>query len=50
MNLPIHKYGKTERRKIGKSNEVIDPPNLVAIQQVSYESLIGQGSSEIMGE
>ena len=47
MNLPIHKYGKTERRKFGKINEVIDIPNLVEIQKESYDSFIGEGISEI---
>ena len=48
MNLPIHKYGKTERRKFGKINEVIDIPNLVEIQKESYDSFIGEGISEIL--
>ena len=47
MNLPIHKYGKTERRKFGKINEVIDIPNLVEIQKESYDSFINEGISEI---
>ena len=47
MNLPIHKYGKTERRKFGSINEVIDIPNLVEIQRDSYASFIGEGISEI---
>lgn len=47
MNLPIQKYGKTERRKFGKINEVIDIPDLVEIQKDSYESFIGEGISEI---
>ena len=47
MNLPIQKYGKTERRKFGKINEVIDIPNLVEIQKESYDSFIGEGISEI---
>ena len=41
MNLPIQKYGKTERRKFGKINEVIDIPDLVEIQKDSYRSFIG---------
>ena len=47
MNLPIQKYGKTERRKFGRINEVIDIPNLVEIQKDSYDSFIGEGISEI---
>ena len=47
MNLPIQKYGKTERRKFGKINEVIDIPNLVEIQKESYDSFINEGISEI---
>ncbi len=47
MNLPIQRYGKTERRKFGKINEVIDIPNLVEIQKESYDSFIGEGISEI---
>lgn len=47
MNLPIQKYGKTERRKFGKIDEVIDIPNLVEIQRESYQSFIGEGISEI---
>ena len=47
MNLPIHKYGKTERRKFGKINEVIDIPNLVEIQKESYDTFINEGIAEI---
>ncbi len=47
MNLPIQKYGKTERRKFGTIDEVIDIPNLVEIQRESYQSFIGEGISEI---
>ena len=47
MNLPIHKYGKTERRKFGSINEVIDIPNLVEIQRESYATFIDEGISEI---
>ncbi len=47
MNLPIQKYGKTERRKFGKINEVIDIPNLVEIQKDSYDSFIDEGIAEI---
>ncbi len=47
MNLPIHKYGKTERRKFGKINEVIDIPDLVEIQKSSYDAFIKEGISEV---
>ena len=47
MNLPIQKYGKIERRKFGKINEVIDIPNLVEIQKESYDTFITEGISEI---
>ena len=47
MNLPIHKYGKTERRKFGKINEVIDIPDLVEIQKASYNTFIEDGISEV---
>ena len=47
MNLPIHKYGKTERRKFGKINEVIDIPDLVEIQKSSYATFINEGISEV---
>jgi len=47
MNLPIQKYGKTERRKFGKINEVIDIPNLVEIQRDSYAAFANEGISEI---
>ncbi|MGN1103808.1 MAG: DNA-directed RNA polymerase subunit beta, partial [Candidatus Coproplasma sp.] len=47
MNLPIHKYGKTERRKFGKINEVIDIPDLVEIQKSSYRSFIEEGIGEV---
>ncbi len=47
MNLPIHKYGKTERRKFGKINEVIDIPDLVEIQKASYNSFIKEGIDEV---
>jgi len=47
MNLPIHKYGKTERRKFGKINEVIDIPDLVEIQKASYNTFINEGIGEV---
>jgi DNA-directed RNA polymerase subunit beta len=47
MNLPVHKYGKTERRKFGKINEVIDIPDLVEIQKASYNSFINEGIAEV---
>ena len=47
MNLPVHKYGKTERRKFGKINEVIDIPDLVEIQKASYNAFIETGISEV---
>ena len=47
MNLPVHKYGKTERRKFGKINEVIDIPDLVEIQKSSYDTFINEGISEV---
>ncbi len=48
MNLPIQRYGKTERRKFGKINEVIDIPNLVEIQRESYDAFVNEGISEIL--
>ncbi len=47
MDLPILKYGKTERRKFGKINEVIDIPDLVEIQKDSYNTFIEEGISEV---
>jgi len=47
MDLPIQKYGKTERRKFGSINEVIDIPDLVEIQKDSYNSFIEEGISEV---
>lgn len=47
MNLPIHKYGKTERRKFGKINEAIEIPDLVEIQKASYDAFIHEGISEV---
>ena len=47
MNLPIYKYGKTERRKFGSINEVIDIPNLVEIQKDSYDTFISEGIAEV---
>ena len=47
MNLPIQKYGKNERRKFGKINEVIDIPDLVEIQKDSYNSFINEGIGEV---
>ena len=47
MNLPIQKYGKTERRKFGKINEVIDIPDLVEIQKDSYRTFIEEGIGEV---
>jgi len=48
MNLPIQKFGKNERRKFGKINEVIEIPDLVEIQKDSYASFIGEGITEIL--
>ena len=47
MNLPVHKYGKTERRKFGKINEVIEIPDLVEIQKSSYNTFIKEGIAEV---
>ena len=47
MDLPVSKYGKTERRKFGKINEVIDIPDLVEIQKDSYNAFIEEGISEV---
>ena len=40
MELPISKYGKTERRRFGKIQEVIDIPDLVEVQKESYKNFI----------
>ncbi|MBQ8876227.1 MAG: DNA-directed RNA polymerase subunit beta, partial [Clostridia bacterium] len=47
MDLPVTKYGKTERRKFGNINEVIDIPDLVEIQKDSYNAFIEEGISEV---
>ncbi len=47
MNLPIQRYGKTERRKFGKINEVIEIPDLVEIQKESYRTFIEEGIGEV---
>ena len=47
MDLPISKYGKTERRKFGLIDEVIDIPDLVEIQKDSYKAFIEEGISEV---
>ncbi len=47
MNLPVHRYGKTERRKFGKINEVIEIPDLVEIQKSSYQTFISEGIGEV---
>ncbi len=47
MDLPITKYGKTERRKFGSINEVIDIPDLVEIQKDSYNAFIEEGIGEV---
>ena len=47
MDLPISKYGKTERRKFGSINEVIDIPDLVEIQKDSYNAFIDEGIGEV---
>ena len=47
MDLPISKYGKTERRKFGSINEVIDIPDLVEIQKDSYNTFIEEGIGEV---
>ncbi len=50
MDLPISKYGKTERRKFGKINEVIDIPDLVEIQKDSYNAFIEEGIKEVFDD
>ena len=50
MDLPISKYGKTERRKFGKINEVIDIPDLVEIQKDSYNAFIEDGIREVFDD
>ena len=47
MDLPISKYGKTERRKFGNIDEVIEIPDLVAIQKDSYNTFIEEGIGEV---
>ena len=47
MDLPIQKYGKTERRKFGNISEVIDIPDLVEIQKDSYKTFIEEGIAEV---
>ena len=47
MELPISKYGKTERRLFGKIQEVIDIPDLVEVQKESYKNFIEEGISEV---
>ena len=47
MELPISKYGKTERRRFGKIQEIIDIPDLVEIQKDSYRTFIEEGISEV---
>ena len=47
MDLPVSKYGKTERRKFGSINEVIDIPDLVEIQKDSYNTFIEEGIGEV---
>ncbi len=47
MDLPISKYGKTERKKFGKIDEVIDIPDLVEIQKESYDTFIKEGIDEV---
>ncbi len=47
MDLPVVKFGKTERRKFGSINEVIDIPDLVEIQKDSYNAFINEGISEV---
>ncbi len=47
MNLPTHKYGKIERKKFGRINEVIDIPDLVEIQKESYKAFTEEGIADI---
>ena len=47
MDLPISKYGKTERRKFGNIDEVIEIPDLVEIQKDSYNTFIEEGIGEV---
>ena len=39
MDLPISKYGKTERRRFGKIQEVIDIPESKAVSFKATKSL-----------
>ncbi|MCD8293849.1 MAG: DNA-directed RNA polymerase subunit beta [Clostridia bacterium] len=45
-----HTYGKTERIKFGNINEVIDIPDLVAIQKESYNSFINEGIMDVFDD
>ena len=45
--LPIVKFGKTERRTFSKIKEVQPIPYLIEVQKDSYNSFIEEGISEV---
>ena len=49
-NLKIKKtkFGKTERYKFGKIDEVMDIPYLVEVQKDSYQSFITKGIRDVL--
>ncbi|MBO8126532.1 MAG: DNA-directed RNA polymerase subunit beta [Firmicutes bacterium] len=44
----VVKYGKRERRSYSKVNEVIDMPDLIEIQQRSYQWFLEEGLREVL--
>ena len=49
-NLPIVKYGNTERRSFGKIREVQEIPYLIEVQKDSYDNFINRGIGEVFAD
>ncbi|MBQ1268869.1 MAG: DNA-directed RNA polymerase subunit beta, partial [Clostridia bacterium] len=49
-NLPIVKYGNTERRSFGRIREVQEIPYLIEVQKDSYENFIRKGIDEVLSD
>ena len=47
MELPVVKFGKTERRSYAKYKEILEMPNLLKIQKDSYQWFLDEGLREV---
>ncbi|MBQ8425069.1 MAG: DNA-directed RNA polymerase subunit beta, partial [Clostridia bacterium] len=48
LNIKTELFGKTERRKFGKIEEIMEIPDLVEVQKNSYKSFITKGIRDVL--